>query len=179
MKKLTVIGNLGSDASLHREKGQEFVSMSIADTEKHKDQNGKEYERTEWISATLNGDGGNLLPYLKKGTRVYAYGDCTTRLFHSEKDRQMKAGLRLFIRNIELVGAMPDAVPRDLYDTDGVAHRVGKYFFCQDVRDAILYDRSSNRYAVSPDGWVHPMEGNDVQETGEATAETVNGNTEG
>lgn len=157
MMKLTVIGNLGSDAELRKESGQPFVSMSIAHTERRKDQNGNETETTQWISATLNGDGGNLLPYLKKGTKVYAYGDCAPRLFHSEKDRMMKAGLNLFIRNIELIGAQPDSVPRDLYSTDGVAHRVGKYYYCETAKNEVLVDRSGHEYQVNPDGWVSPM----------------------
>lgn len=158
MLKLTVIGNLGSDAELRKESGQPFVSMSIAHTEKRKDAQGVEHETTQWISATLNGDGGNLLPYLKKGTRVYAYGDVATRLFHSEKDRMMKAGLNLFIRNIELIGASPDAVPRDLYSYDGAAHRIGKYYYCEDAHGEILVDRSGNQFTVNADGWVSPVQ---------------------
>lgn len=165
MLKLTVIGNLGSDAEVRSESGQKFVSMSIAHTEKRKDANGVEHETTQWVSATLNGDGGNLLPYLKKGTRIYAYGDVATRLFHSEKDRMMKAGLNLFIRNIELIGAQPDAVPRDLYSYDGAAHRVGKYFYCQDVRGEVLVDRSGNQFNVDGAGWVTPVVPNDAAES--------------
>lgn len=172
MMKLTVIGNLGSDAELRKESGQPFVSMSIAHTERRKDQNGNETETTQWISATLNGDGGNLLPYLKKGTKVYAYGDCAPRLFHSEKDRMMKAGLNLFIRNIELIGAQPDAVPRDLYSMDGVAHRVGKYYYCETAKNEVLVDRSGHEYQVTPDGWVTPL----VPDNNGAAAEGTNDN---
>lgn len=165
MLKLTVIGNLGSDAELRKESGQPFVSMSIAHTEKRKDAQGVEHETTQWISATLNGDGGNLLPYLKKGTRVYAYGDVATRLFHSEKDRMMKAGLNLFIRNIELIGASPDAVPRDLYSYDGAAHRIGKYYYSEDVRGEVLVDRSGNQFTVDANGWVSPVQPANNEET--------------
>lgn len=156
MLKLTIIGNLGADAEVHNENGQKFVSLSIAHSERRKQNDGTEKEITEWISATLNGDGGNLLPYLKKGTKVFAYGDCATRLFHSEKDRMMKAGLRLFIRNIELIGAQPDAVPRDLYSVDGIAHRVNKYYYAETAKGECLVDRAGNHYLVNADGWVFP-----------------------
>lgn len=171
MLKLTVIGNLGSDAELRKESGQPFVSMSIAHTEKRKDAQGVEHESTQWISATLNGDGGNLLPYLKKGTRVYAYGDVATRLFHSEKDRMMKAGLNLFIRNIELVGAAPDAVPRDLYSYDGAAHRIGKYYYCEDAHGEILVDRAGNQFTVNNDGWVAPVATASTQPAADSSAQ--------
>lgn len=178
MLKLTVIGNLGSDAELRKESGQPFVSMSIAHTEKRKDAQGVEHETTQWISATLNGDGGNLLPYLKKGTRVYAYGDVATRLFHSEKDRMMKAGLNLFIRNIELVGAAPDAVPRDLYSYDGAAHRIGKYYYCEDAHGEVLVDRAGNQFTVTPDGWVSPITPANTQTTGDSSAQVSDATTQ-
>lgn len=158
MLKLEVIGNLGADATLHREQGQVFVAMNIAHTQRRKDAQGNEVEATEWVSATLNGDGGNLLPYLKKGTRVYAYGDMTLRLFHSEKDRRMKAGVNMFIRSIELIGAMPDAVPRDLYDVDGAAHRTAKYYYCDTVKSATLVDRRGMPFSVDANGWVTPVQ---------------------
>lgn len=178
MLKLTVIGNLGSDAELRKESGQPFVSMSIAHTEKRKDASGQEHETTQWISATLNGDGGNLLPYLKKGTRVYAYGDVATRLFHSEKDRMMKAGLNLFIRNIELVGSTPDLVPRDLYSYDGAAHRIGKYYYCEDAHGEILVDRSGNQFTVNNDGWVVPIATANTQTTGDSSAQVSDATTQ-
>lgn len=167
MIKLTVLGNLGSDAELRKDAGQPFVSMSIAHTERRRDASGKEYEVTEWVSATLNGDGGNLLQYLKKGTKVIAMGDAALRLYHSEKERKMKAGFKLFIRSIELVGAMPDAVPSTLYDTDGVAHHIEKYYYCQDAQGRTLYDRGARAYSVAPEGWVtqsSPAPANPAQE---------------
>lgn len=178
MLKLTVIGNLGSDAELRKESGQPFVSMSIAHTEKRKDAQGVEHESTQWISATLNGDGGNLLPYLKKGTRVYAYGDVATRLFHSEKDRMMKAGLNLFIRNIELVGSTPDLVPRDLYSYDGAAHRIGKYYYCEDAHGEVLVDRAGNQFTVNNDGWVVPIAPASTQSAGDSSAQVSNATTQ-
>ena len=154
MLKLSIIGNLGADAEVRKDQGREFVSMSIAHTEKRRGEDGAEREVTTWVSATLNGDGGNLLPFLKKGTKVFAYGDCDVRTFHSEKDRCIKAGLKLFIRNIELVGGSSDDVPRDLYDIDGVAHRVTKHYYCQDVKSQSLFDRSGSEFLVDAAGWV-------------------------
>ena len=154
MLKLQVIGNLGSDAELQKSQGQSFVSLSIAHTEKRKQPDGSEREFTTWISATINGDGGNLLPYLKKGTRVYAYGDVGLKVFHSEKERCMKAGINLFVRNIELLGGSSDDVPRDIYDLDGVAHHVGKFYYCDTVRSQIVYDRGGREYQVDASGWV-------------------------
>lgn len=154
MLKLQIIGNLGADAEVKREQGSQFVSLSIAHTERRKDANGVDRETTTWVSATINGDGGNLLQYLKKGTKVYAYGDVGLRLYNSEKDRRMKAGLNLYIRNIELIGSQGDEVPRELTDIDGVLHKVGKYYYCDTAKGLTLYNRSGQEFKVDAQGWV-------------------------
>lgn len=154
MKYLTLIGNLGADAEAHREAGREFISMSIADTTIRKKEDGTTVETTEWITATYNGNHDNLLPYLKKGQKVVAIGECATRLFSSKKDRCMKAGLNLYIREIQLLGGSPDTIPSRLYDSDGVERPVQKYFYAGATKDGMLYDRRGVAYNVTPEGWV-------------------------
>lgn len=157
MLKLQVVGNLGSDAEVIAENGHKFVKLSIAHTERRRNPDGSDRESTTWVSATINGDGGNLLQYLKKGTKVYAYGDVGLRVFHSEKERRMVPGLNLYIRDIELVGGQPDEVPRDLYDTDGVAYRVSKYYHCQGAKAGVLMSKSGAQFGVSAEGWVSAL----------------------
>lgn len=157
MLKLQVVGNLGSDAEVIAENGHKFVKLSIAHTERRRNPDGSDRESTTWVSATINGDGGNLLPYLKKGTKVYAYGDVGLRVFHSEKERRMVPGINLYIRDVELVGGQPDEVPRDLYDTDGVAYRVSKYYHCQGAKAGVLMSKSGAQFGVSAEGWVSAL----------------------
>ncbi len=166
MVKLIVEGNLGGDAEKRTENGRTFVSMSIADTTRRTDENGQVHEKTQWVSATLNGDGGNLLQYLKKGARVHVIGDGEVRMYHSEKQRALVAGLKVYVREIELTGSTPEAVPRDLYDTDGIAHRISKYYHCHDAANATLYNKSGGMFTVDANGWVLPT---NVQEQGLAT----------
>lgn len=166
MVKLIVEGNLGADAEVKNENGHKFVSMSIADTTRRTDENGQVHEKTQWISATINGDGGNLFQYLKKGARVHVIGDGEVRMYHSEKQRALVAGLKVFVREIELTGSTPEAVPRDLYDTDGIAHRISKYYHCQDAANATLYNKSGEMFTVDANGWVLPT---NVQEQEQAT----------
>lgn len=154
MLKLQVIGNLGADAEVKTENGRQFVKLNIAHTIRRTREDGTSEEKTEWISATLNGDGGKLLPYLKRGVRVYAAGDCGVRMFHSEKQRALVAGLNLYVRDIELVSTNTEAVPRDLYDTDGIAHRVNKFYNVADARSCALFDRHNVQYDIDENGWV-------------------------
>lgn len=157
MIKLIVEGNLGANAEVKNENGHQFVSMNIAENRRYTDPTtGETKEKTQWVSATLNGDGGNLLQYLVKGARVHIIGDAEVRQYHSEKQRALVAALKVYVREIELVGGTPEAVPRDLYDINGVAHRVLKYYHVPDVRNQILLNRSGEQFTVDENGWVSP-----------------------
>lgn len=157
MIKLIVEGNLGANAELKSENGHQFVSMNIAENRRYTDPTtGETKEKTQWISATLNGDGGNLLQYLVKGTRVHIIGDAEVRQYHSEKQRALVAALKVYVREIELVGGAPEAVPRDLYDIYGCAHRVSKYYHVEDAANCILMNRAGEQFTVDANGWVSP-----------------------
>lgn len=176
MKTLIVIGNLGSDAEVQRKDGREFLSMSIADTRQITKSDGSQVEVTEWISTTYNGKFDKLLPYLKKGQRVYAIGDCATRLFHSEKDHCMKAGLNLYARDITLIGARADEVPSRLYDKDGVEHKVAKAYYTEQKLDTnMLFDRRGVPYNYDPNGWVQPIPQNSTTEQADSGQQNAQG----
>ncbi len=156
MLKLHVIGNLGGDAEVKSEAGRQFVSFRVAHTIRRTRDDGTAQETTEWISCSLNGDGGALLQYLKRGVKVFISGDVTVRQFHSERDHCLKAGINCYVRELELISTNVDAVPRDLYSKTGVAHKVEKYFYVPELETAELYDRQGRRYNVEK-GWVSPI----------------------
>lgn len=106
MIKVEIIGNLGADAQLQEKNGNRFVTFRVANTDKWVDKStGQVIESTQWISCTLNGDGGALLPYLKRGTKVFVRGNAQFVIFSSAKTRQMEVGVNLFVREIELCGS--------------------------------------------------------------------------
>lgn len=105
MIKVEVIGNLGADAQLQVMNGNKFVSFRVANTDAWTDkQTGEIKKSTQWISCSLNGDGGALAPYLKKGTKVFIRGNAQFVIFSSAKSRQMEVGVNLYVREIELCG---------------------------------------------------------------------------
>lgn len=154
MNRYEVIGNLGANAEVKTENGKKFVSLRIADTRVRTKSDGTKVEETTWVSATINGDGGNLLPYLVKGAKVSAIGEIVVHTYHSEKQRALVAGIKLFVRDISLISTNVDEVPRDLYDSDGVAHRVNKFFNCETKRGATMYSRSGDEFISDANGWV-------------------------
>jgi len=166
MLQFTCIGNLGSDAKVQEKDGRKFVAFNVAHTDKWTDQDGKTHETTDWVSCTINGDGGNILPYLTTGTKVYVEGRGSVRLYSSPKDRMMKAGANINVTRIELVGGTSDPVPTQLYDTStGEMHKLNKYFHDPDFQKlkfdgefAYLADRKGHLYAVRNDGFVAPIQ---------------------
>ena len=121
MIKVEIIGNLGADAMLQVVNGNKFVSFRVANTDAWTDkQTGEIKKSTQWISCSLNGDGGALLPYLKKGTKVFVRGNAQFVIFSSAKTRQMEVGVNLFVREIELCGgaaAQETAKPEEQKET--------------------------------------------------------------
>lgn len=110
MIKVEVIGNLGADATLQVVNGNKFVSFRVANTDAWTDkQTGEIKKSTQWISCSLNGDGGALAPYLKKGTKVFIRGNAQFVIFSSAKSRQMEVGVNLYVREIELCGGTKES----------------------------------------------------------------------
>lgn len=105
MIKIEVIGNLGADAQLQVVNGNKFVSFRVANTDSWTDKvTGEIKKSTQWISCSLNGDGGNLLPYLKKGAKVFVRGNANMVTYSSPKSHMIEVGVNLYVREIELCG---------------------------------------------------------------------------
>lgn len=168
MLEITIIGNLGGDARVIDQDGRKFVAFNVAHTDKWVDDAGTTHESTEWVSCTLNGDGGNVLPYLKAGTKIFASGRGSVRIYSSPKERKMKAGINISVTRIELVGGTSDDVPRELIDAStGSLKRVYKaYYIAQgelanitfdSENKALLQDKKGTQFRVVKDGWVQPL----------------------
>lgn len=105
MIKVEVIGNLGADAQMQVVNGNKFISFRVANTDAWTDkQTGEIKKSTQWISCSLNGDGGALMPYLKKGSKVFIRGNAQFVIFSSAKSHRMEVGVNLYVREIELCG---------------------------------------------------------------------------
>lgn len=154
MFKVTIIGNLGADAEYHNENGNEFVAFKVAHNDRRQAADGREVESIVWASCTMNGRNEKLLPYLKKGTTVYVQGDARLKTFHSEKQRALVAGINIFVRDVQLVGAKPDTVPSRLYDEDGQEYRVTKFYNTAVPANGRLYSQQGQEFTVDVNGWV-------------------------
>lgn len=97
---LNLIGNLGKDAETKNINGKEYLSFSVASTEKKGEQ-----EVTTWISV-LAGNNPNLLPYLKKGQQVFVSGKMNASIYQSQNNIGMD--ISVFASTLQLCGGKRD-----------------------------------------------------------------------
>ena len=161
-----MIGNLGANAEIKTADGREFVTFRIAHNDSFKGADGVRKETSMWVDCTMNCTTGRpaVLPYLTKGTTVCVVGNVSLRVYSSEKDRCMKAGLTIHVQKLELLGGSGDAIPRRLYTSDGVMVDVNKYYHAE-TQEPVLYDQRGNGYQVAEGGWILPP----TQQTNEQT----------
>ena len=103
MIKLQVIGNLGKDALVNNVNGKNVINFTVAHTERFKDAQGNQKDRTTWVDCAYWTDRTAIAPYLKKGTQVYVEGTPDVRTYTTQ-DGHNGASLTLRITNVQLLG---------------------------------------------------------------------------
>jgi single-strand DNA-binding protein len=103
MIKLQVIGNLGKDAIVNNVNGRSVINFTVAHTEKFKDAQGNQKDRTVWVDCAYWTDRTAVAPYLKKGTQVYVEGNPDVRTYTTQ-DGKNGATLTLRVLSVQLLG---------------------------------------------------------------------------
>jgi single-strand DNA-binding protein len=104
MIKLQVIGNLGKDAQVNNVNGKSVINFNVAHTERFKDAQGNQKDRTTWVDCSYWTDRTAVAPYLKKGTQVYVEGTPDVRTY-TTADGRNGASLTLRIVSVQLLGS--------------------------------------------------------------------------
>ncbi|GEO08121.1 single-stranded DNA-binding protein [Segetibacter aerophilus] len=107
MIKLQVIGNLGKDGVVNNVNGKNVINFSVAHTEKFKDAQGVQKDKTIWVECAYWTDRTGIAPYLKKGTQVYAEGQPDIRNY-TTKDGTQGTSLSLRVSSVQLLGGRND-----------------------------------------------------------------------
>jgi single-strand DNA-binding protein len=103
MIKLQVIGNLGKDCVVNNVNGKSVMNFTVAHSEKYKDAQGVQKDRTIWVDCAYWTDRTGVAPYLKKGTTVYVEGQPDVRTYTTQDGRN-GASLTLRVSGVQLVG---------------------------------------------------------------------------
>ena len=82
VNKVTLVGNLGADPEARSmNTGGEVVNFNVATSERWKDRDGNQQEKTEWHRVVIFNEnlGRVAKQYLRKGSSVYLEGQLQTR----------------------------------------------------------------------------------------------------
>lgn len=164
MLKIEVVGNLGADARIMESNGSKFVSFRVASVDRWTTESGEKKESVSWIDCTYNNVESKIVEYLKTGQKVFIRGNGSTRVYSSQKERRMMAGLKCAVSEIELLGGQTDDVPRQVIIPDtGQILDVTKHYWVQiDTKKwkandtAQLIDSKGRNYIVNKAGFVVP-----------------------
>lgn len=108
MIKMQVIGNLGKDCSVNTVNGKNVINFTVAHTEKYRDSQGNNQEKTTWVDCAYWTDRTAIAQYLTKGKQVYVEGQPEARSFQ-RNDGTPGASLSLRVREVQLLGGRGDS----------------------------------------------------------------------
>ncbi|HAK10995.1 MAG TPA: single-stranded DNA-binding protein [Chitinophagaceae bacterium] len=140
MIKLQVIGNLGKDAIVNNVNGKNVINFNVAHTERYKDAQGNQKDRTTWVECAYWTERTGIAPYLKKGTQVYLEGAPDVRTYTTQDGRN-GASLTVRISNIQLLGS------RSGGENSGGGYNAGSGGYSN---NNTYNSGSSNTYASAP-----------------------------
>jgi single-strand DNA-binding protein len=103
MIKMQVIGNLGKDCVVNTVNGKNVINFTVAHTEKYRDSQGNNQEKTTWVDCAYWTDRTAVAPYLQRGTQVFVEGTPEVRSF-TRNDGTAGASLSLRVREVQLLG---------------------------------------------------------------------------
>ena len=114
INKVIILGRLGRDPEVRNfQNGGKVVNLRIATSERYKDREGNQQERTEWHSVAIFNDrlGDVAEKYLRKGSEVYIEGQLETRKWQDQsgQDRYTtEVVLRQYRGELQLIGGKRD-----------------------------------------------------------------------
>lgn len=107
MIKMQVIGRLGKDCTVNTVNGKNVINFTVAHSEKYRDSQGNNQEKTTWVDCAYWTDRTAIAPYLQKGTQVFVEGSPEVRSF-TRNDGTAGASLSLRVREVQLLGSKGD-----------------------------------------------------------------------
>lgn len=113
VNKVILVGRLGQDPS----KSGPACKFSVATSEKWKDKDGNQQERTEWSNIVTFGKLSDIcLQYLKKGSEVYVEGRLQTDKY--EKDGVTRYSTSIIANTVQFLSKVQQKSATDEYEFD-------------------------------------------------------------
>lgn len=101
---MQVIGYLGRDSQVSIVNGKTVINFSVAHTEKFKDAQGVQKDKTTWVDCSWWTEKASIAMYLKKGTQVFTEGQPNVRAYTNQNGQQ-GVTLTLRVSYVQLLGS--------------------------------------------------------------------------
>jgi single-strand DNA-binding protein len=114
VNKVIILGRLGRDPEVRNfQNGGKVVNLRIATSERYKDREGNQQERTEWHSVAIFNEklGEVAEKFLRKGAQVYLEGQIEARKWQDQSGQERlttEIVLRQYRGELQLIGGKGD-----------------------------------------------------------------------
>lgn len=109
MLKAQLIGYIGKDAVVSDYQGRKVINFNVAHSEKYRDAQGTQHEKTTWVSCSYWTDKTGVAQYLRKGTLVYVEGLPVADFYvNPQRDGDITGKLKFTVWKVELLGGSKD-----------------------------------------------------------------------
>ncbi len=105
INKVIIIGTLGKDVEVrHTQAGKAVANLSLATSEKWKDKQGQQQEKTEWHKVVMFDRLAEIAQqYLSKGSKCYIEGKLQTRKWQ-DQNGQDRYSTEILANNMQMLG---------------------------------------------------------------------------
>lgn len=110
VNKVILVGNLGKEPEIKKmNNGREVASFSLATSERWKDKDGSQKEKTEWHNVVVFNEGlvNVIKNYVHKGSKLYIEGALQTRKWQ-DKDGQDRYSTEIVLQGFNASLVMLD-----------------------------------------------------------------------
>jgi len=114
MIKLQVIGHLGQDATVNNVNGKNVINFSVAHSEKFKNKEGVDVNKSVWVSCAYWTEKTNVAAYLKKGTQVFVEGSPEAKTYRNQNTNEVMPQLALRVISIQLLSSSKPATQNNI-----------------------------------------------------------------
>lgn len=110
INKVIIVGRLGRDPELkYTPSGMAVCTFSVATSERWKDKDGKDQERTEWHRIVVWSKLAELCnQYLSQGKQVFIEGQLQTRSW-DDKEGQKRYVTEIIAKSVQFLGDRPES----------------------------------------------------------------------
>jgi len=106
VNKVILLGHAGRDPEIHILRSGTLVNLSLATSERYKDNRGEWLERTEWHNLVGYQRVGEILrDYVQKGSRIFVEGELRTRSWEDPESGQRKFRTEVVVHEVSLLSS--------------------------------------------------------------------------